>query len=115
MLELWAIIPIPTSRYQEKVIANKDGIIQSIDARAIGLASQHSGAGRARKEDSIDLAAGIVLGYKVGDEVAKGDILATIYGNDSGKIRQAAEEAEKAFAIGAEKPVLQPLVKKILD
>ncbi|MGI6731025.1 MAG: pyrimidine-nucleoside phosphorylase [Anaerovoracaceae bacterium] len=105
----------PQAAYQEKVIANKDGIIQSIDARAIGLASQHSGAGRARKEDSIDLAAGIVLGYKVGDEVAKGDILATIYGNDSGKIRQAAEEAEKAFAIGAEKPVLQQLVKKILD
>lgn len=44
----------PQAAYQEKVIANKDGIIQSIDARAIGLASQHSGAGRARKEDSID-------------------------------------------------------------
>lgn len=105
----------PQPAYKEEFLASKSGYIQSIDARSIGLASQHSGAGRATKEDSIDLSAGIVLGYKVGDEVSDGDVLATIYGNDRERVRQAKVEAEKAFSIGTEKPILQPLIKKVLE
>jgi pyrimidine-nucleoside phosphorylase len=39
------------------------------------------GAGRLTKDDAIDFNAGIVLNKKIGDQVKKGDILATLYTN----------------------------------
>lgn len=39
------------------------------------------GAGRATKEDEIDLAVGIMLRKKVGDNVEKGEPLVTLYAN----------------------------------
>ncbi len=44
-----------------------------------GTASVILGAGRAKKEDGIDYAAGIVLARKTGDAVAEGDVIATLY------------------------------------
>jgi pyrimidine-nucleoside phosphorylase len=39
------------------------------------------GAGRATKEDTVDPAAGIMLAAKAGQQVRKGDLLATLYTN----------------------------------
>ncbi len=103
-------------QYKEKVdvLATEDGFVWSIGARSIGLASQHSGAGRATKEDQIDLSAGIYINKKVGDKVIKGDALASVYGMDRDKIVKGAKEAEKAFIISEEKPEKKKLILKIL-
>ena len=53
-----------------------------INADAIGVAAMSLGAGRATKESEIDLAAGLMLHKKVGEKVAKGDLLVTLYAND---------------------------------
>ena len=87
----------------------------SIDARRIGMASQHAGAGRERKEDAIDLSAGLLLVKKVGDEAEPGTPLATIFGNDSDRVRKAAEEASEAFYISRDKPQGSPLIKKVIQ
>ena len=50
-------------------------------ADEIGVASMLLGAGRATKEDTIDLAVGIVLHKKVGDKVSEGESLLTIHSN----------------------------------
>ena len=92
-----------------------DGFVGGIEARAIGLASQHSGAGRATKEDSIDLSAGIMLYKKVGDDVQKGDLLATVFGNDQNRVDKGAQEAAAAFQIQADKPEERALVKKVIQ
>lgn len=97
------------------VHAEADGYVSGIKARAIGLASQHSGAGRATKEDSIDLSAGIMLYKKVGDAVQKGDLLATIFGNDQNRVDKGAQEAAAAFQIQADKPEESALVKKVIQ
>lgn len=91
-----------------------DGYVDSIDARSIGLASQHSGAGRATKEDSIDLSAGILLHKKVGDPVRKGDLLATVHGNDRTRTERGAKEAATAFRIRDQRPQESKLVKRII-
>ena len=104
----------PQAAHHLDLLAETDGYVQKIAARAIGLASQHTGAGRATKEDQIDLAAGIYLHKKVGDAVKQGDILATFYGNDPAKLENGRQEAAKAFAIG-QTPVERPkLIKKII-
>ncbi|MFK5883821.1 MAG: pyrimidine-nucleoside phosphorylase, partial [Candidatus Izemoplasma sp.] len=59
----------------------EDGFVKKIDALAIGIAAMKLGAGRATKEDKIDMDVGIVLNKKVGDKVSKGETLATLYNN----------------------------------
>lgn len=94
--------------------AEASGYVSAIEARKIGLASQHTGAGRATKEDVVDLSAGICLHKKVGDAVAEGDVLATFYGNDSLKVEAAVRMAKEAFQLSGE-PVQPPqLIKKII-
>ena len=104
----------PQASVQRELTAEADGYVAQIAARTIGLASQHTGAGRATKEDSIDLSAGVCLAKKVGDKVAAGEVLATFYGNDETKVASAVEAAKEAFVI-SEEPVEAPeLIKKII-
>ena len=110
---------IPVADHQEDLIADRDGYVASIDAQMIGLCSQHTGAGRKVKEDSIDPFAGVLLFKKVGDEVKKGDKLATFYSSDEKKLADAIEEAGgrengdegEAFVIKTEKPEIPKLIK----
>lgn len=104
----------PQAAHHLELLAETDGYVQKIAARTIGLASQHTGAGRATKEDQIDLAAGVYLHKKVGDAVKKGEILATFYGNDPAKLENGRQEASKAFTIGAARVEHPKLIKKII-
>ncbi len=104
----------PQAEFKEELKAETSGFIKTIKARQIGLASQHTRAGRATKEDDIDLAAGIVLNKKVGDRVEEGEVLATFYGNDPNKVRAGMEEAEKAFEISEQEVERPELIKEII-
>ena len=97
------------------VRAEKDGYVTALDAMGIGLASQHTGAGREKKEDEIDMTAGIQLEKKTGEEVRKGDLLCTVFGNDRAKAEAGAHEALKAYSIGPVKPEKIELIKEIID
>ncbi|MBQ6495614.1 MAG: pyrimidine-nucleoside phosphorylase [Firmicutes bacterium] len=105
---------LPQATLSATVKAERDGFITSLDAMAIGIASQHTGAGRQRKEDAIDLSAGTVLNAKRGDKVCAGDVLCTLYGNDETKLKTASEEAAKAFAIDDNVPEERKLIKRII-
>lgn len=105
---------LPQADICTDIIAQEDGYVTSLDAMAIGLASQHTGAGREKKEDDVDLSAGIVLNRKCGDEVAKGDILCTLFGNDKEKIKRASQEAAEAFVIDKNRPKKRNLIKRII-
>jgi len=105
---------MPQAALTTDVIAAQDGYVTALDAMKIGIASQHTGAGRQRKEDDIDLSAGIMLRKKRGDEVNRGDVLCTLYGNSEEKIEAAAEEAVQAFVIDSRKPEKAELIKKII-
>lgn len=96
------------------VIAQETGYIRQIDAEQIGIASQHSGAGRATKEDSIDPGAGILLHVKVGDHVSKGDVLASVFSSGRKKADAAAAQARKAYIIDKKKPEKSTLIKEIV-
>ena len=97
------------------VRAENDGYITALDAMQIGLASQHTGAGREKKEDEIDMIAGILLEKKTGKEVRRGDLLCTVFGNDQAKAEAGAREALKAYSIGPVKPEETELIKEIID
>ncbi len=104
------------AKYKADLAADSSlaGYVGKIHARQIGIASQHLGAGREKKEDDIDMNAGIYLYKKVGDEVKEGDILATLYSNDEAKLQHAIEEAIAAYEISTEPVEKSVLVKKII-
>lgn len=64
------------------VVADKAGVVQSIDAQQIGEVSVALGAGRLTKESVLDFDAGIELVVKDGERVAAGDELAYLYANN---------------------------------
>lgn len=104
----------PQPKTSLDLVAEEDGYISKIDARRIGMASQHTGAGRATKEDDIDLSAGIYLHKKVGDKVSKGQVIATLYGENLKKLESAIDEAKLAYEIGRDKVKTPELIKAIL-
>ena len=97
----------PAARYE--LLAEQDGYITANDAEKIGSASVLLGAGRQKKGDPLDFAAGIVLHKKRGDYVHKGESLATFYGA-ADKFAAAAEEYRSGLVYGTEKPEEAPLV-----
>lgn len=104
----------PQHTIEKTITAQKSGYVRAIEAKKIGLASQQTGAGRATKEDDIDLSAGIIICKKIADEVREGDVLARLFGNDEKKIQQAMSIAEEAFVIEDEPCQPPQLIKKII-
>lgn len=83
----------PRAPFERQVLALSSGYITHIDTEGCGIASAMLGAGRTKKEDSIDYSAGIYLNKKYGDKVEAGDVLATLYASEEALF----EEAEKRF------------------
>ncbi len=81
---------LPQAQYQIEVPAKTTGYVSAIDADEVGVAAMLLGAGRATKEDVIDLAVGIVLQKKIGDSVKEGEALAILHTN-----KQDAEDSIK--------------------
>ena len=72
-----------------KVIkSEKNGILKSINALKIGELSVKLGAGKINDKENIDYDAGIKLFKDIGDNIKKGDILATLYTNKNIKINK---------------------------
>ena len=72
---------LPQAKYKIELPAKQSGYISRMVADDIDVASMILGAGRATKEDVIDLAVGLVLHKKVGDKVEEGESILTIYSN----------------------------------
>ena len=95
-----------------EVLVSKDGFITEMNALDIGKAAMRLGAGRETKEDQILLDVGIDLHKKIGDQVKKGDVLATLYVRDKG-IEEAKSLLLDAITIGQEKTEITLIKKKI--
>jgi len=87
---------LPSAPLVEIVGAPLAGHICGINAREIGETAVELGAGRARKNDAIDHAVGVVIHRKVGDFVPAGEKLFTLYAN-----RQDRLDAAKSRILGA--------------
>ena len=87
------------------------GFVTEIDAEAIGLAAVALGAGRARVEDRVDPAVGIVVAKKLGDRVERGEPLCTVHAGDRSEPRaRIVARVAAAYRIGVAAPAGRPLV-----
>lgn len=88
------------------VTATEAGYVEKIDALSIGIAAMKLGAGRATKEDTIDMGVGVVLNKKVGEAINQGDVLAYVHTNQADS-QEAIEYIKKAYEISSS-PVCSP-------
>lgn len=99
---------LPQAKFKIEVPALTDGYVATITADEIGTAAMLLGAGRATKESEIDLAVGLMLNKKIGEKVAKGDSLVTIYANteDVEKVKEMIYESIQISSEVVEAPAL---------
>ena len=81
------------------VATNNQGKVKEINAEEIGKLACYLGAGRVKKDDSIDTSVGIILNKKVGDEVIEGDFLAYVCANDENKLKEAERRLLEIYKI----------------
>ncbi|MET8573891.1 thymidine phosphorylase [Streptomyces sp. NPDC005012] len=93
--------PLPTSREQHVVTAPSSGVLTGLDAYAVGVAAWRLGAGRARKEDPVQAAAGVELHAKPGDTVTAGAPLMTLHTDTPERFAYALESLEGAYEVAA--------------
>ena len=91
---------LPTATEHHQVLAERDGILTGQQALPFGIAAWRLGAGRARKQDPVQHAAGIDLHAKPGDAVVAGQPLFTMHANDAARFERALEAVVGAWTIG---------------
>lgn len=101
---------LPKAKHTLDVKAKSSGFIQAIPAHDVGILARDLGAGRITMEDTLDMAAGIYLHKKVGDEVSEGDVLATLYSAKSDALKEGGERMEKIIKISSEAVHVEPLI-----
>jgi len=94
--------PLPTAAERHVIAAPATGVLTRLDAYAVGVAAWRLGAGRARKEDAVSPAAGVVMLAKPGDQVHAGQPLLELHADDAGRFARAEQALDGAFGIAAE-------------
>jgi pyrimidine-nucleoside phosphorylase len=99
---------LPVAPVQVALPAPGSGWVESIDALAVGFASVELGAGRLRRGEPIDHAAGVVIELHVGDRVEAGQPLAVLHAASHDLTDRAAERLVNAWRISAGEVVRPP-------
>ena len=99
---------MPQAQFTFELEAKEDGYVSEIVADEVGTAAMILGAGRATKESIIDLAIVSCFRKKIGDQVAKGESLVTIYSNfeDVSNVKEKLYENIKLSSIKVDAPIL---------
>ena len=101
---------LPAAPLLLHVPAPRDGWVAGLDARGVGEAARWLGAGRLHPDQALDLAVGVALEAKVGDEVRAGEPLAVVHARDPGLGARAVEMVSAAYAIEDAPPPAPRLV-----
>jgi thymidine phosphorylase len=84
------------------VAAKRSGVVQGVDARALGLAVVELGGGRRRAEDPIDHAVGLSAVGGIGEHVGPDRPLALVHARDENGYDAAARRLQSAYMMGEE-------------
>ena len=101
---------LPRARETDVVVAESDGVLQSLDALAVGVAAWRLGAGRERKEDQVQAGAGVELHARPGDRVMAGQPLLSLHSDTPERFARARAALEGGYRIGTEDVKPSPLI-----
>ena len=105
---------LPNATGMREITSPRGGYVSAINAEDIGVASNMIGAGRDKKEDTIDPAVGIILEVKTGEKVDAGSVLCRLYYTREDRVEEAAEMVEDAFSLSPQKPDERELILEVV-
>ncbi|HUZ26585.1 MAG TPA: thymidine phosphorylase [Streptosporangiaceae bacterium] len=106
--------PLAAAAHSTVVRAAEAGFVRRLDARAVGVAAWRLGAGRARKEDSVNAAAGVICLAKPGERVTAGQPVLELRADDEARFGRALDALGAAIEIGPRPPRSQsPVLERI--
>ena len=106
---------LPVAPVQLPVPSLGDGYVESIDALEVGLAGVELGVGRARKEDKVDPAAGIVIEAPVGARVRAGEPVAIVHARSEDLVQKVMRRLQNAWRLSAHEVKRPPHVLARVD
>jgi pyrimidine-nucleoside phosphorylase len=101
---------LPYAPHDETFAAKREGVVQTVDPRAIGYGVIALGGGRRNMEDRVDPSVGFVITAKPGNRVTKGQALATIHARSEEDLAVGRSILESAIVIGDSADPPLPLV-----
>jgi thymidine phosphorylase len=110
--------PLPRAACTEVLAAPASGWLTGLDALAVGTAAWRLGAGRARKEDQVSAAAGIICLAKPGDRVLAGQPLLELRADSADRFGPALAALDGAIEVndqgsGVPPPRVSPVIEHI--
>jgi thymidine phosphorylase len=102
--------PLPRAAHVHAVRAPREGVLQRLDARAVGTAAWRLGAGRARKEDAVSPSAGVRCLVRPGEQVRAGAPVLELHADDEGRLADGLAALDGAWEVGDAAVVPAPLV-----
>jgi thymidine phosphorylase len=100
--------PLPAARYTHEITATSTGFITELDALGVGIAAWRLGAGRSRKEDVVQPAAGVTWTSAVGDQVTKGEVIMTLHTDEESRFEPALAALADKIRIDPNPPTTKP-------
>ena len=100
--------PLATARHTQQLMAESTGVVTEFDALAVGIAAWRLGAGRSRKEDTVQAAAGVTWNFELGQQVNAGDPIITLHSDDESRFELALAALKDAVKIEPDAIVKKP-------
>jgi pyrimidine-nucleoside phosphorylase len=101
---------LPRAPHHTEVSAGRDGYLRGLDALKVGVAAMRLGAGRERKEDTVDPAVGITVLVKPGQAVEAGQPVLRLAYRHPARLDEALAVLDGAIEIGDVEPSSMPLI-----
>jgi thymidine phosphorylase len=98
---------LPSVSNVHVIQARNPGHLSRCNAYDIGIAAVRLGAGRAKKEDIVDPAVGIMVLAKVGDTVEEGQPLAEIWYREESRLQSALSVLDHTWGV-SDVPIAAP-------
>ena len=108
----YSLLPHEAQTY--KVTLEGEGYVASIDAEMVGKTALLLGAGRETKESIIDLAVGLIIHKKIGDVVASGEAIATLYYSSASRLEEAKEMLQSAYCLSKDQVEAPKLIHQMI-
>jgi pyrimidine-nucleoside phosphorylase len=105
---------LPQAKNRIEIKSRTAGTLAATNCMELGVALAMLGGGREKKEDAIDLGVGLEFHKRIGDHVAAGDTLVTIFYNSDAKLMEAVDRIENSFVIGDQPVPPKTLVRRLI-
>ncbi len=104
---------LPKANFIRDVYPKREGVVEYIDAVALGMSIVTLGGARIKPSDKIDHSVGLENIVNLGEKVDKNRPLATIHAKDEESFKEAEKRVLEAIKIGEKAPSIGLIYEKI--